>query len=197
MDLYHSSKEKDYIKIIESQNFKIKRKFKYSKYVDHLIDTITIYKNPHNLPGDYPGSYVQAPFMGHGIYCFNNLEDAEQYQSNGKVLKITIKEDTSSLNMDDEDVLYSFVTMLKSCREKIIRDIKDEETKKNYLLLVELIAACLYEDFENSQPAVAIILFFYESLLENKLPDLIIRTFSKSPSPYYLLKNNKVILKIS
>lgn len=195
MNLYHNSKKDDYPKIITSQKFKINKRFSYPKYVDYLIDCVNLHKASGFLPGNYPGSYVQAPFMGHGIYCFISKKDAERYQSNGKVLKLDVTDNIDYLDLDDEDVLFGISDMLKECKEKIESTIKDEELKRDYLLLVEIITACLYEEFENSQPAVGIILYWHNALLENAMPDLIKRTFSQSS--YYLLTNKNKILSIS
>ena len=87
--------------------------------------------------------------------------------------------------------------MLNDCKEKLSKLIRDEETLKNYLMLVELIQTCLYEEFEHSQPAVGIILYWYNMILESETPDLIKRTFSVNPFPYYLLKNKNKITCIS
>lgn len=195
MILYHSSKKKDYSKIIEKQNFKINKKFKYDMYIDYLIDHISLHKTPSNLPGCYPGVRVKAPFMGHGIYGFEKEEEAEQYQSNGKVIKIDLKDDCYYFDLDDEDNLSEMNDMLKKCKEKIFTTITDDEVQRNYLLLIELIRACLYEEFEHSQPAVGILLYWRKDLLRNELPDLIRRTFTNST--YYLLTNKGKILSIT
>ena len=197
MNLYHNAKNDDYTKIINSKKFKINKRFNYSKYIDHLIDNIIHYKSPEKLPGSYPNCPVQAPFMGNGIYAFTTLEAAKTYQSNGTVIKIEIDENITFLDLDEEDVLFAMNEMLNDCKEKLSKLIRDEETLKNYLMLVELIQTCLYEEFEHSQPAVGIILYWYNMILESETPDLIKRTFSVNPFPYYLLKNKNKITCIS
>ena len=103
----------------------------------------------------------------------------------------------SSELTNEEDVLFAMNEMLNDCKEKLSKLIRDEETLKNYLMLVELIQTCLYEEFEHSQPAVGIILYWYNMILESETPDLIKRTFSVNPFPYYLLKNKNKITCIS
>mgnify|MGYP000516854946 CR=1 FL=1 len=68
LKLYHSTTQKQ--KIEESGKLKVNKRFNFEKYLIFLLEEGYSMEEPYQLKGNYPGSNgLQAPFMGHGIYC--------------------------------------------------------------------------------------------------------------------------------
>ncbi|MGX7329796.1 hypothetical protein ACWOEC_10825 [Enterococcus bulliens] len=207
MELYHSTNKKE--KIIEENKLKVNKTFNYRKYLEYVLSIVKQFENkPEKLVGNYPGSRTQSPFMGQGIYCFDNYEDAINYQSQSQVVTIDFDNVSIILDLDDPMVLLDVLAALEEVDRKIDSEIKEEDIKYKWHLLCEILIASLYEEFENSQPAVGLILkvFDWFKVNFNSSPDLIVRSFYDkiasdssddiSKNKYYLIKNSNKIKSI-
>lgn len=162
-------------------------------------------EEPFQLVGSYPGARVQAPFMGHGVYCFDNFEDSKSYQSNCEVVEVMYSDDHSRLDLDDEMELVKISNYLDELSDIIEKKI-DSEARPGWLNLIELLKLCVYEEFLNSQPAVGLILHILEHFDKLSSSDLLIRSFydkigvvgkPKLKKRYILIKNRSLIEEIS
>ena len=170
------------------------------------------------MKGSYPGSGGrQAPFMGQGIYCFDNKQHAVEYQSSSQVVEIDYLSDHSELDLDNPHVIWDLLDCLIEIDDLIDKHV-DSEAVSDWKFLINLLRLCIIEEFETSEPAVGLILFILEyfhgksssdSLLrefyeEGVASDLLIRSFYdkmnkdvKSKQRYFLIKNQQKIQKIS
>lgn len=207
MELYHSTNKKE--KIIEENKIKVNKTFNYEKYLEHVLSIVKQFENkPEKLVGNYPGSRIQAPFMGQGIYCFDNYDDAITYQSQSQVVTIEFDDLSIILDLDDPMVLLAVLAALEEVDGKIDSEIKEEDINYKWHLLCEILKASLYEEFKNSQPAVGLILKVFDWFKVNfdSSPDLITRSFyakiaigssgNITKNKYYLIKNSNKIKSI-
>lgn len=175
MHLYHSTPNKE--DIIKNKKINVNKKFNYTKYLEYILVNSHWMKTPDQLPGNYTKFGGSAPFMGHGIYCFDNEKDALDYQANSEVVDIHYQNDCSKMDLDDEMVLLSISNYLDELEYKFKEECTDKEALPGWLHLIALLKLCLYDEFKTSEPAVGLILFilcFYKKINRS---DLLIRSF--------------------
>ncbi|MDG4971393.1 hypothetical protein [Lactococcus lactis] len=175
MHLYHSTPNKE--DIIKNKKINVNKKFNYTKYLEYILVNSHWMKTPDQLPGNYTKFGGSAPFMGHGIYCFDNEKDALDYQANSEVVDIHYQNDCSKMDLDDEMVLLSISNYLDELEYKFKEECTDKEVLPGWLHLIALLKLCLYDEFKTSEPAVGLILFilcFYKKINRS---DLLIRSF--------------------
>lgn len=216
LKLYHSTLKKK--EILENNNLKVSKRFNYLNYLRFLLKQSYEMKEPWKLKGSYPEARGrQAPFMGHGIYCFDNKENAVEYQSSSEVIEIDYLSDHSELDLDDALALLNLLDCLSEIDDLIDEHVSSEAVS-DWKFLIDLLRLCIIEEFETSGPAVGLILFILEyfhkksssdSILRNfyeevVASDLLIRSFYdkmnkdvKSKHRYFLIKNKGKIQKIS
>lgn len=203
LKLYHSTTQKP--KIIESGKLKVNRRFNFQKYLVFLLQQGYEMKEPYQLKGNYPGSNgLQAPFMGHGIYCYGTFKEAEKHQANCQVVEISYSEQSSKLNLDDDKTLYDILESLSEIEEIIDTNIS-EEARWGWKHLIVLLKNCLLEEFVESGPAVGLIIYVLLYFKKIKVSDLLIRSFydkigvvgkPKTKKIYFLISNTDKIEEI-
>lgn len=198
MELYHSTKSKE--KILADGKIKIKNKknFNYNKYLEYILSRVYEMDEPIKLVGNYPSSRISAPFMGHGLYCFDNMEQAQSFQTNAQVLCVSYPDDVQIIDFDDPEVILHFFSLLEVAQDSIDTKITDEGARNGWLALLELLKKAIMEEFRDSQPAVGLILHVVNWLFQYPFPDLLIRSFyvkiglgivTDETEKYYLIKS--------
>lgn len=204
MRLYHSTLNSE--EIIKKNQIKPNTSFNYINYVNHILDNSSILK-AGELMGKYPGSRTQAPFMGNGVYCFNDVEKAKIYQSNAEVVIIDC-EPTDIYDFDDPEWLFGTFNYLNNeVTEKITNLYKENESMKfGWLTLVEFLIRCIQQNFKKNEPALGIVIFILNEFMRKERPDLIINTFydtielskgNEIEVKYFLIKNTNKITGLS
>lgn len=203
MQLYHSTPNKK--DIIKGKKISINKKFNYNKYLEYILTNSHNMKTPEQLPGNYTKFGGSAPFMGHGIYCFDNEEDANVYQANCEVLEIHYEDECSKFDLDDEVVLLTVSDYLDELESKFSEDDTKLEKFSGWLNLIALLKLCLYDDFKTSEPAVGLILFILYYHKKINRSDLLIRSFYvkidvvgelENKQKYFLISNKSKIEKM-
>ncbi|MFW3589729.1 hypothetical protein [Vagococcus fluvialis] len=203
MNFYHSTYKKN--KILKDKKIKNQR-FSYIRYLEHILDVLT-QGNVDDLiiPYTYPGAQIQAPYMGVGIYCFDNLISAASYKSQGKIINILYQNEFSLFDLDDPSVKAEVYLILEEEAEKVINEMSDVNSKEVWLLILEVIRKAFYEDFVNSQPVVGIFLHFWYIILNKQAHDVIKKGFydimeletKRKKESYFLIKNKQKIISLS
>lgn len=203
LELYHSTTQKEII--IAQNKLKKNTRFKYIKYLEYMLSSTYLMKDHNDFIGYYPGGRTQAPFMGIGIYCFDNIIAASSYQSCGEFIQITYSDDNIFLNLDDPETILNIFLLLEEALKSIESKITDKDAVYGWKALLEILIDCVMNEFENCQPSVGLILFVLNYLDFLETPDLIARNFSiKSTleedttnlNRYYLISNMDKIEKI-
>lgn len=202
--LYHSTRVKS--KIISENKLKINTSFNYTKYLEHLLTVSYKMEEPIQIVGSYPGAPRQAPFMGHGIYCYDNYLDAEKHQSKSEVLIINYSEIYSELDLDSHLQLKDLMEKLLDIAENDIEKLPDNNSKSGWRSLIYLLIVCVYKEFEQCQVSVGIILFILTYFKKINKYDVVNRSFydiigiqgdSKQKKKHILVLNTNKITGLS
>lgn len=200
MNLYHSTTDKN--KIIEKNKLRVNTRFDYRKYLIYLLENHFLMQKPRDLRGSYPSSKVQAPFMGRGIYCFDNKEDALSYQSMSQVVHIQYSDEYDLFDLDNELKMVELLRKLETASDHLEDKIINKEALTGWKALLEFLKLCIIEEFEECEPAVGLIFYVINYLLSNDYPDLLAKTFDnqvqadKINNKYYVIINTGKIEKI-
>lgn len=205
MHLYHSTRNKE--KILKENRLKVSTEFNYAKYLEWLLQQSYSMQEPYQFKGSYPGARRGvAPFMGHGIYCYNNVQDAGQHQSNAEVVEIEYSDDFTQLDLDDENEILKILSYIEEIR-KAVDEKFDKEMTVSWNNLLHLLELCIFEDFKESAPAVGLILHILVIFKKIGVSDLLIKSFydkivsvsnkSSYQKKYVLIRNVKKIVEIS
>ena len=201
MDLYHSTTQKH--NILNKGTIKVNRRFNYLEYLKHALRSIYLMNEPIELIDSYPGSQTHAPFMGNGIYCFDTLNAALNYQSNAQAVHIVYSNEHNYFDFYDEQNLLDTLFLLEEIRDHSIdSQISDHDARDSWKLLIEFLIACLIAEFKQCQPAVGLLLFVLNYMKKMDSPDLISRTFYHPEKndihhdKYYLIANAEKIVEL-
>lgn len=203
MDFYHSTYQKN--KILRDKKIKFQR-FDYLKYIEYILDVLTENDLDNmTIPYSYPGAKIQAPYMGLGIYCFDNLVSAASYKSQSKIVNILYQSDFTLFDLDDIHVRTEIFLILDTEAEKVINKMSDVNSKEIWLIILDVIRKAFYEDFKNCQPVVGIFLHFWYIILKKQTHDVIKKGFydmmeletKGKKDDYFLIKNNQKIISLS
>lgn len=202
MIFYHSTYKKK--KILKDKKIK-EQQFNYIKYIEYILDVLTKQDvEDMKIPYSYPGAKIQAPFMGIGIYCFDNLVSAESYKSQAKIVNILYHNDFTLFDLDDPIVKAQIYIILEDEAERVINEMSDVNSKEVWLLILDVIRKAFYEDFVNCQPVVGIFLHFWYLILKKQSHDIIKKGFydmidverKRNQEYYFLIKNKKKIISL-
>lgn len=203
MELYHSTTHKE--KIISENKLKANTRFKYIKYLEYMLLMAYSIEDSKGFIDRYPGSRVHAHFMGIGIYCFDNILDASSFQSGGDIVQITYSDDNNLVDLDSAESLLNIFLLLDEALNSIESKIRDKEAHNGWKALLEILIACVMDEFKDCQPAVGLIFYVLNYLDFLQTPDLIARSFeikrySEEDNTvlhrYYLISNVDKIEKI-
>jgi len=194
---YHSTIKSTKNKIINDQKV-IFSNFSIDRYVNHLLNTITIKDTLESIPSSYIGAPRQAPFMGNGLYCFESKIEACEHQSetNHDVVVVNMKNNISVYDMDDKKTKFEILNILNQ-QLQIFVDSRDAEDKIGWEALVELLKQSLYTDFERSPEMVGVMIYILREISPRDLYDVYLKKFYvtiKSKSMRYVLIKNKVAI---
>ncbi|WP_429966844.1 hypothetical protein [Enterococcus sp. AZ058] len=203
MIFYHSTYQKK--KILKDDKIK-EQQFNYIKYIEYILDVLTKQDvEDMKIPYSYPGAKIQAPFMGIGIYCFDNLVSAASYKSQAKIVNILYHNDFTLFDLDDPIVKAHIYIILEDEAERVINEMSDVNSKEVWLLILDVIRKAFYEDFVNCQPVVGIFLHFWYLILKKQSHDIIKKGFydmidverKRNQEYYFLIKNKQKIISLS
>jgi len=205
LKLYHSTTQQAAEKIVKLQSI-YPTKFNFEGYMDVVLDNIDIYPDYYDLPTRVQGMR-QVPFLGNGIYCFDNPKSATEYIIDGSVIILDITEMTSELDIDAPETQLFLMDFLDvGFKRYIIQRMFDEELKLSYELLRRKLINFLIFDKGTKAESVcyAIIIFllvnFYEKSFGEPLQaSLIGHDFidGDTVGKYYVLREITLISKIT
>lgn len=194
MILYHNSKNRD--RLLRKEKFD-KPPFDYVRFITEILESIAQNKTTGIIHINENYRQTTHPrFLGNGVYCYDNYPNAVEFSSTGKVVLITYEDEkTILLDLDNPLVMDEIRETLENQAEDKIKLLfqKDPDTLARVLLLVELIKTFIYEDFEQFEPGVGILLFVLYEYLKMPKDDIVSKTFfnmvNSRHEKYYLLQN--------
>lgn len=198
---YHTTLKSKKSKIVESQHFNFS-KFDTSKYLEHILSMITPESDLKTVPFSYPRAPRQALFMGQGIYALESYEEAETYQSSSRndVISIEMKPNISIYDMDDKNVRIDIVEKLKLVNDEFVNNIRDEDSRKVWQVLINLLLKGVYTNFKDAPQLVGIVIHILRDHLKIR-KDVYSKEFyvklKDRNMRYILIRNRDAILKIS
>lgn len=201
MDFYHSTTFKSRQLIIKENNLR-KTEYDFPHYLDVIFNYYDSNKKIDFLPDVIQGQR-QVPYLGDGVYCFDNKQAALNYNEE---TFITIHCDKPNiLDVDEPEfklALYEFFAqkLMDVVKEKFY----DEDMKQGYAYLSEYLLNKLY-DIEDCSSATkfpyedfALMLFLYFTFEKhNEIPDVLCKNFPENPYLYYNIVNTNIIKEIS
>lgn len=195
MELYHSTTQKQ--KILSEKKIRKNTSFRYLEYLKHLLDHVTESTSTESLSWNYPGSKRQAPFMGNGIYCFDNVQSALSYQTKSEVIKIQCSTDCEVLDLDKYQDIMNLFKSIEDAEKVLVDKIKDKDAVKGWQSLLLLLKECIMDEFINCQQAVGLIIYVLNYLVGYKIEEIITISYDKTAGPkYYIITNPAKIEKI-
>lgn len=194
MELFHSTKSPNKFSDVKNLKFKKNKKFNYSKYIEYLIEEADL--QVANFPGSYPRAPRQCYFLGEGLYCFDELEAARNYQTNATIIKLNLKEDIEILDLNDLAVLEMLDEYLTIMTEFINEKfINEPEIKKQYIIIIKILKRNLVANFTEIPITASIVLYFYFEFATtlkyvSNIPDVIKCSFRVNTNSeiYYCIK---------
>lgn len=200
LELFHNSRDKE--GLLKSGQFR-KPIFNYINYMNYLMDTIHIDSNNKVcIPNGYIEQQIQPPYMGVGIYCFDNYEYALAYNVAGEVVQVLYKEPFNHLDLENPTDQLKIINALDQGEEKIKMLFKEENDQAAALLLLELAKTAFMTNFEKSEPIIGIMLFILYEHVKITKHDIVSKNvwnmIKSRYETYYILQNysrKKVILK--
>lgn len=198
MDFFHNTFTKN--KILTSKKIK-PTQYNYTRYINHILNTIFRDINGEiKIPETYPGAPRQAPFMGNGIYCFDNFSDCEKYQS-GSVLTIEYEDSYNELDLDSVQKKLEIFKLLENEAVSVINNFSDVDDKNAWFLLLEIVRTSFYNNFKDSQPVVGILLHLLYEILNKDQNAIISKKFydmieTDKEMKYYLIKDQTKICSL-
>lgn len=191
LQLFHNSQNKD--GLLKSKQFR-KPVFNYVLYMDHLIEVI--HKDTNNniyIPNIYNEQKIQPPYMGVGIYCFDNYQFALEYDSVGQVVEVQYKPPYDYLDLDNPEDQLMILSVLDSGEEKIKELFKQKDEQQSALLLLELVKNAFMTNFENKEPIIGVMLFILYEHIKMKKHDIVSKSvysmLNSRYETYYILQN--------
>lgn len=203
MKLYHSTSDKK--KILGKGGFSNRKSsFNYNRYIEWLLTNSYSMEQPYEFIGGYPGgARGVAPFMGLGIYCYDNLNDAQNHQANNEVIEIIYPDENTKFDFDDAEGIFEIYRLLEEIEKEICSNKNfDKDLKEGWRNLLVLLKLCIIEEFKNSQPSVGVIFHILRNYKKINELDLLIRSFydkirvGNKKKKYILIINHKKIVKI-
>lgn len=197
MNFYHSTMNRD--SIIKCQKIK-KRKFDYYKYLSFIVRCVNANEiSEGNIPPKFPGSTVQAPYMGNGIYCFETYKAASRYQSSGSVVTIVCTNSFSLMDLDEPETLLELYLKINTVGTYFINKMDDPESKEKWQAIQQLLRNWLQNMNMNAPSVIVGILFFFlKEIMREELADVVKKKYSaiiahEDAEPYLLIVNEKII----
>lgn len=198
MNFYHNTMKRE--SIIKQQKIKT-RKFNYYKYISFIIQNTNISEiNEGKLPQTFPGSRVQAPYMGNGVYCFETYRAASLYQSSGSVVTVVCNDSFSLMDLDEPETLLKLYLEISDIGTSCINNMNDCESKEKWQAIQQLLKNWLQNVDEYELPSiVGIFLFFFKEIMNQKLADVVKKEYSaiithEEAEPYLLIVNKRIII---
>ncbi|MDC2804848.1 hypothetical protein [Leuconostoc suionicum] len=196
---YHSTRSNIKQKILKSQKIKFSN-FKTTKYVEWLLSKLVEKDELKDVPTSYPGSPSNARFMGEGLYCLESFEEAEQYYSQDgyEVVTLEMKNDFSLYKMDDKKNKLEILRTLHNDLSEFVESM-DEESRKVWRVLLELLKQSLYEDYKNRPEMVGVMIHVLREVIPKEKYDVYSKSFyvkmKSQYMTYVLIRNKNAILK--
>lgn len=172
-------------------------KFDFSDYLEKVLPSVDTVPN---LPAQVLGQRA-VPYLGEGIYCFNQIEGAIAYPNGTSVVTITYSQTNNSVDVDDPKFLLNLEEFLSNEFMNSLTKGRfyDAETVENYRILKENVLNLLYEDDSSRNCpqvyAIALFLFYWAQRLD--YPDILYKKFPECKYTYYLLKKLELVENVS
>ncbi|WDT64699.1 hypothetical protein NV391_06785 [Companilactobacillus crustorum] len=192
MLFYHSTSSKNKNKIIKSSMI-VPTKFDITKYLDVILPN---FDGTLKVPEIVKGQRM-VPYLGEGVYCFDNYNSAASYQVNNDVVTIEYDDKCEKIDLDNPIFLIKLDNYLnEEFDDELNKKFLDEDVKLGYKVLKNTILYYIYDEknFEKVFPQMfAIIIFLLYDFRNKEEPDVFFRKFSVCDSPYFVIKNERKI----
>lgn len=198
---YHSTTKTRKAEILRKQSVKFSA-FDINKYLNRLLQTVTRNDKLEDIPVSYPGAPRLAPYMGNGLYCFDNYEEAESYQSTStnEVVTVNMVEKFSKYDFDTLQVKLEIYSLLNNELQDFVKTIDDED-RLPWTAIIELLKQALYSDFKTKPEMVGILIHILREISPKNKYDVYLKTFyvkiKSKDMRYILIRNKKAILHMS
>lgn len=199
MEFYHSTTEEARNAILKNNKIQITH-YDMLKYIDAVLPELKAgvkIKLPSSIRG-----MRSVPYLGEGIYCFNDIEGANEYTpEHDAVVKIECA-DKEILNLDANDFLEKLYYFLRFEFDEFLESkwFTDETIAQYQVLKKQAINYVLDLDdgyAEEIPEMYAVFLFLIFDLQQKKCPDIVVKKFEEFEYPYFAIKNEKIIEKVS
>lgn len=201
---YHNTKDIVKTKMVDKQKFK-RSGFSYQKYVSNVLDNVYLNSvEDYGIPTNYPGANRQAPYMGTGLYCYMEYDDAKKHDTRygREVVTVELDDEADVYDMDEKLTRADILKYLKYIRNTYIPEhMPTEEQQNPWRLIVTILIIEFYNSFEKYPETVGLVRY----VIENFYPKLQIDVYkkinydkiNKKEVCYILVTNNNCIKLIS
>ncbi|MDT7016188.1 hypothetical protein [Latilactobacillus curvatus] len=199
MEFYHSTTEEARDAILKNNKIQITH-YNMVNYIDAVLPELKA-GGKIKLPSSIRGMR-SVPYLGEGIYCFDDLEGADEYTpEHDAVVKIECT-DKEILNLDATDFLEKLFYFLKFEFDEFLESKWfSDETKAEYKVLKKQAINYVLDlddgDAEEIPEMNAVFLFLIFDLQQKRCPDIVVKKFEEFEYPYFAIKNEKIIEKVS
>lgn len=178
--------------------------FNYMKYVDWILENVD--PGDTRLVTDYPGAPRQAPYMGVGLYCYNDIELARVHdtRTNRTVANITVDSQATFLDLDADDVKDHILDQLDYFDKEYIDNNIQKDDRWFWKLVVNIIKISFYDGFYSQPENVGVMLHIFHNIYPREQYDVYQKhyltkydTISEKEVCYILISNNKCITSIT